>query len=158
MKDVVRPLGWMLLGVFIGLHVVLGLYAVYDGGGFGFGFNAPERYAYYRLTGSDFHFTVSGSMKYLLDDVCLQACDECPLKCYAPDALSLECAGRCTLKTKTGSVLASDGDEFPAMMSKGMMYQAAAFRCHNGECGFDVKIGNNQTYSSRLPDQLRAST
>ena len=147
--------GLALLALIFSAHILLGAYAVYDGGQFGFGFNSPERYAYHRLAGSEARFTISGAARYVAEDVCLQACPGCPMDCYPPSELGLGCEGGCSLSTAGGRVVAREGDVFDSVMNRGILYSAATFRCYGGVCGFDVKAGGNRTYSSDLPDGIR---
>ena len=147
--------GWMLVISIIASHILLGAYAVYDGGQFGFGFNSPERYVYHRLAGSEARFTISGAAKYIVGDLCLQACPGCPMDCYSPADLSLDCDRGCSLSTLGGRVAVREGDTFDAVLDNGILYTGATFRCYGGVCGFDIKAGENLTYSADLPDGVR---
>jgi hypothetical protein len=132
-------------------HILVGLYAVWDGGSFGYGLTAPERYAYYTLSGAEEHITVSGAMKYVNDDLCIQSCQACPLYCYRPEDIGVDCSGPCILKTKGGRTLASVGENFTAVLITGTYYENTVFRCYEQDCGFDVKVNENQTFSASIP-------
>ncbi|MFH0862531.1 MAG: hypothetical protein V1875_05815 [Candidatus Altiarchaeota archaeon] len=137
------------------VHILLGAYAVYDGGFFGMGFNSPERYVYHGLAGSEARFTASGAAKYIVDDLCIQRCPQCSTDCYNPSDLSLDCVGGCSLLSPKGLVLAGEGDVFETVLNRGALYSKATFRCYDKACGFDTKIGKNLTYSTGLPEGIR---
>lgn len=136
------------------IHLILGLYAVWDGGFFGFGATAPERLLIHALSQDESHITVSGAGKYLADDLCLQKCDSCQLDCYPVEALRLACEGGCGITTAKGLILAKDGDTFKTILKQGLLYQDAAFRCRSRECSFDTKLDDKRTFSASLPDGL----
>jgi hypothetical protein len=145
------------LAVFFAPHIILGFYASYDGGSFAFGFTAPERYAYHVLSGDEARFSVGGSAEEVAYDLCLQRCAGCPLRCFDPSVLALSNDGGYVLRTAGGEVLAREGDAFRLAVIEYSASENATFRCWDGECGFDVDIGGNQTYSSALSGRIRSS-
>ena len=144
----------LLVGALAAAHIVIGLYAVYDGGFFLYGLTAPERLIYHYATSSESHITVSGATKHVSDDLCLQGCSSCPMHCYVLKELKVVCDGACRISTMRNTTIVNDGYTFAAVMKEGLLYENTTFRCYGGDCGFDIKINENQTYSSRLPDKI----
>jgi len=136
-------------------HILLGLYAIYDGGFLIYGLTAPERFLLHSLSGSETHITLSGAPKYVADDLCLQSCAGCPLDCYAQSSLKLDCSSGCRLVTNKKNVpVASDGTEFTAVLKNGLLYQNTRFKCYDSDCGFDIPIDENHTYTTNLPEEI----
>ncbi len=142
--------GRMLLAAVVAAHILLGVYAAYDGGFFIYGVTAPERFIWHLLTQSESHITLSGASKYVADDLCLQDCRECTMHCYEIEQLRLGCGGSC-LETSRGTLLASEEDRFAHVLKSGVLLEDVVFRCHEA-CGFDSSLGGNFTYSSYLPE------
>jgi hypothetical protein len=143
------------LTTFLAAHIFLGLYASYDGGFFVWGLTAPERYISHFASSSESHITLTGAMKYVSDDLCLQKCPSCPMDCYTPSKLRLICQNFCKIETDGGVKLISDGDAFRAVLKEGMLYEETTFKCYDGDCGFDIKVSENQTYSSSIPADIK---
>ena len=141
--------GMSLVSLLAALHVLLGMYAVYDDGFFVFGLTAPERLLYHAAAGDETRITVSGAQKHLVEDTCLQSCEICPLDCYSPAKLRIVCEGGCRMLTDGGRVLAKEGDFFESVVRQGVLYDNATFRCYDGACGFDMQIDENITYSAQ---------
>jgi hypothetical protein len=153
-EDVLRR-NLIFLAVVFSAHALLGVYAVSDEGYFVYGATAPERFVAHALSGDESHVTLSGASKYLTEDLCLQACPACALKCYDPAILSLSCPGGCEIRTPKGVLVASEGGPFRAVLKEGVLFENVVFACHEGVCGFDMPFGENQTYSAFLPDSMR---
>jgi hypothetical protein len=146
--------GGALAAVFLIPHLVFAAYALYDGGGFWMGFGYPERALIHLVSGSEKHITVSGAPKHFLGDVCLLACDGCPMDCYVPARLRVDCGGGCRLLTGGGDVLASEGSFFAGVLNNGVYLENATFNCYGGACGFDIDVGENMIYSAALSDEV----
>jgi hypothetical protein len=138
-------------------HLLLGAYAVYDGGSFIFGLIAPERYLRHFISGDESRVTVSGSLARVAADLCLQKCEGCPLNCYDPASLTLSGDGARTIRTASGVILASEGERFALAVIGFTAYENSTFMCYGGECGFDVGVGGNQTFSAALPANISVS-
>jgi hypothetical protein len=143
------------LAVLITCHLLLGLYASYDGGFFVYGLTAPERYLAHFLSSSESHISLTGAMKHVSEDLCLQKCPSCPMDCYAPSRLRLKCADSCSIATVGGTRLVSEGDAFRAVLKEGMLFEYTTFKCYGGDCGFDTRISETQTYSSGIPSGIK---
>jgi hypothetical protein len=146
--------GLALIAVVLIPHVLLGFYAVGDGGHFTFGFTAPERFLIHSLSGSEARISVSGAMKHVFADLCLQSSSDSTLDCYDPHILRLECGSGCALVTGKGVVVAREEQTFHAVLKKGILLEDATFRCYGGDCGFDVKLEDGGIYSSTLPEEI----
>jgi hypothetical protein len=154
MRDAIRKNLTLLAVVFVP-HILLGIYAVTDMGDFVYGATAPERMIAHYLSGDESHVTLSGATKYLMADLCFQTCPECATKCYEPSSLTLSCDDSCDIITPKGVVVASEGGSFRAVLKEGILFENVVFACHEKVCGFDMPIGNNQTYSAFLPESVR---
>jgi hypothetical protein len=152
-KRVLR--GSILIIAILVPHIILGVYAVYDGGIFIFGAFSPERFLLHILTGDESHITVSGAMKYLAKDLCFQRCVGCVLHCYQPENLVVECDRGCVLKTVGGTPIAVEKQKFSMFLRGGITYENSTVECYESVCGFDIPIDENQTYSALLPDEVR---
>ncbi|MBD3388616.1 MAG: hypothetical protein GF416_06065 [Candidatus Altiarchaeales archaeon] len=156
MDDRLRK-GFTLIAVVLAPHVLLGFYALYDGGFYVYGLTAPERYAVHAISGSETRISLSGASKHVSSDICVKRCQKCPLECYPVDILLVECGGQCSLKTVGGDVLSSEGVPLPIVMKKGLVFEDAVFRCYDLQCGFDIRMDENRTYSSFLPEEIPVS-
>ncbi len=150
-------IGWALAAAILITHIPFGIYALYDGGYFAQGFTAPERYAYHALAATGEHITVSGADRHLSHDVCLFA-RAGRLRCYLPSELAVDCAGACRLVTPSGGTAASENESYDAAIVEGLLYENATFRCYGRDCGFDLRINENMTYSVQLPGAVARLT
>jgi hypothetical protein len=146
--------GLYLIIILLLPHILLGGYAVHDGGFFTYGLTAPERLLFHSLSASETHITLTGAQKHVANDLCLQPCRECPMDCYNPRNLKLVCDGDCRILTLKGKPVAEEGDEFTAVLKTGLLLQDTTFKCYADGCGFDIKLGGNYTFSSRLPEGI----
>lgn len=143
----------LALALIVIFHLVLGAYAVYDGGFFVYGVTAPERMTYHAVTGASSHITLSGALKHVASDVCLQDCGTCSMHCYVPETLTVDCVSGCTLKAGD-EALADEGQEFAYIMKNALLYPDAVFACFEDNCGFTTPIDENRTYFTHLPESV----
>ncbi len=145
----------LFFAVVILLHLPTGLYAFVDDGTLIFGLTAPERFLIHYLTGDTSHITVSGAQKHIINDICVMECVNCPLNCYHPPTLHVDCAGGCTLQTQAGKVIANQDQKFYSLYQNALMRDQVTFRCYDDECGFDQLSENGKTYSVTLPESIK---
>jgi hypothetical protein len=148
--------GIMLILYILAAHVAIGVYAAATGGFFVFGLTAPERFLGHVLSGAEHHISVTGSHQDFVEDVCIQGCKNCDMICYGQDSLRISCSQTCSLMTKTGKILANEGQTLPTTLKFGFLFENATFKCYNRVCGFDIAEGN-MTYSTQLPAGIENS-
>lgn len=145
--------GLYLLLVVFGIHVLLGLYAVYFNGVFIFGATMIERYAVHLVSGGEMTFNPTGAAGYHLNDLCLQKCEDCNSFCYSYSLLAVDCDS-CVIQTQGGTVIASRDDFFRGVSNRMSVFENVTFRCYNmfnfTKCGFEQKLEDNSTILYRL--------
>jgi len=159
--------GLMLLVVVLGVHVFLGLYAVYFDGIFSFGATMPERYVVYLLSDRETTFNPTGSILYHINDLCLQDCAGCDPLCYPYSNIRVDCDS-CVITKADGVVLARSGQFFEGVAKKLVVFYNVSFMCYDlpsaqsGQqavgssettsrtCGFEEEIGVNTTFIHTL--------
>jgi hypothetical protein len=78
------------------------------------------------------------------------------MDCYRTADLRLACDGACRLTTAKGKAVAAEGDSYAAVFKQGVILRDTVFRCYGGDCGFDVVLDENRTYSSKLPEEINS--
>jgi hypothetical protein len=139
--------GLLFLLAFFGIHLLLGLCAVFSNGLFVYGTTAIERYILHLLSDSETTFNPTGAAYYHFNDICLQERDS-PLLCYPYANLYLSC-DPCLIYTKHGTVLASNGSFFTAVVKKGLILENVSYNCYLEDmtyCGFEEKLEAGQAY------------
>jgi len=141
----------------IGIHILLGLFAIWDNGYFILGVFAPQRFILNLLRDDGSRFTISGSVIYYLNDICVQSCERCEFLCYPEENLKIVCNDiHCGLESNNGKRILGDG-ETPYFIAKdGVLFENAAFLCNRNEsiCSISTELGNGIFYDIHLPKEI----
>ena len=145
------------ISVLIVIHIILGVFAVWDNGYFVLGVFAPERFLLHLMRDDGSRFTVSGSAIYYINDICVQGCGGCEFLCYPKDNLKIVCnnAG-CGLESHNDKRILAEG-ESPYLIAKdGVLYEDTSFICNRtaGFCSISTQLENNVFYDVRLPEEI----
>jgi len=141
----------------IGIHLLLGLFAVWDGGYFVLGLFAPERDLLHLLRDDGSRFTASGSVSYYLNDICVQSSEKCEFLCYPKENLRIVCNEvGCGLESHPGKRILAEGDAPYLIAKDGILYGNAYFLCNRTEefCSISTELENNVFYDVRLPEEI----
>lgn len=137
--------GLLFLLVFFGVHILLGLYAVYFNGYFVFGATVIERYVVHLLYGSEMSFNPTGAASYHINDLCLQECDNCNSLCFPRYSLDIDCDS-CLIRTPNGNVVVREDEFLRAVSDRMIVMENVTFKCYPSnktECGFEEKLEGN---------------
>ena len=118
-----------MLSVVFGIHLLLGLYALYFNGIFMLGATLPERFLIYVVSDRETTFNPTGAVGYHINDLCLQACDDCRSMCYPYDKLQIDCDA-CFVKTAGGSIIVQKDEFFRAVSNRMLVTENTSFKCY----------------------------
>jgi len=145
------------ISVLIGIHLLIGLFAVWDNGYFVLGVFAPERFLVHSLRDDGSRFTVSGSVIYYLNDICVQNCESCEFLCYPKENLKIVCNEvRCGLESHSDKVILADGESPYFIAKDGVLYEDTYLLCNRtgGFCSISTQLENNVFFDIRLPEEI----
>ncbi len=141
----------------IGIHILLGLFAIWDNGYFILGLFAPERFLLHILKDDGSHFTVSGSVIYYLNDICVQNCENCEFLCYPEENLKIVCNDvGCGLESYNDKRILAEGDAPYLIAKDGILFEDSYLLCNRTAefCSISTELGNNISYDVRLPEEI----
>lgn len=141
----------------IGIHLLIGVFAVWDNGYFVLGVFAPERFLVHMLRDDGSRFTVSGSVIYYLNDICVQSCESCEFLCYPKENLKIVCNEvGCGLESHNDRVILAEGESPYLIAKEGILYEGTYFICNRmeGFCSISTELNNNTFYDIRLPKEI----
>jgi len=141
------------ISVLIGIHLLIGVFAVWDNGYFVLGVFAPERFLLHTLKDDGSRFTVSGSVIYYLNDICVQSCESCEFLCYPKGNLKIVCNEvGCGLESHNDKRILAEGESPYLIVKEGILYEDTYFICNRREgfCSISTKLNNNTFYDVRL--------
>ncbi|MFH1402830.1 MAG: hypothetical protein ABIH11_01000 [Candidatus Altiarchaeota archaeon] len=145
----------LLTAIFTLLHLAIGLMAFMSGGYFMYGATAPERFLIHSLNGYEWRYSVTGNHLEVVNDLCIQTCDECRMECYALERIMLSCVmDECILSTRSGKPLLSEGDSIALLIKQGLLFADVKFVCGDDlktTCGFENKMQGNMSFISDIP-------
>jgi len=145
------------ISVLIGIHLLIGLFAVWDNGYFVLGMFAPERFLLHLVRDDGSRFTVSGSAIYYINDICVQGCESCEFLCYPKENLKIVCNEvGCGLESHNDRVILADGESPYLIVKEGILYEDTYFLCNRttGFCSISTELGNNVFYDIRLSEEI----
>ena len=145
------------VSVLIVIHILLGVFAVWDNGYFVFGVFAPERFLLHSLRDDGSRFTVSGSAIYYINDICVQSCEGCEFLCYPKGNLKIVCSEvGCGLESHNDKIILAEGESPHLIAKDGILFEDTYFLCNRtgGFCSISMGLENNLFYDVRLPDEI----
>jgi len=156
--------GSKLLALILLLHVLLGIYAVKDEGAFFFGATSPERYIIHKLKGGETRYTISGALRYFLNDICIQKTPEALFECYPTRNLVVRCKNkRCELMTKKGIKLVEEGERLHLIVNQGTLMPNSTLVCSQNSssitsCEIEIEVEGNRSIALKLPEEVEVFT
>ncbi|MBU4265890.1 MAG: hypothetical protein L6243_03210 [Candidatus Altiarchaeales archaeon] len=145
------------ISVLIVIHIILGVFAVWDNGYFVLGVFAPERFLLHLMRDDGSRFTVSGSAIYYINDICVQNCESCEFLCYPKENLKIICSEvGCGLESHNDKRILAEG-ESPYLIAKdGILFEDSYFICNRtaGFCSLSRELEKDLFYDIRLPEEI----
>jgi len=141
----------------IGIHILLGLFTIWDNGYFIYGVFAPERFLFHLLRDDGSRFTVSGSVAYYLNDICVQSCERCEFLCYSKENLRIVCNdARCGLESNKKKRILDSGGKAYFIAKEGMLFENATFQCdrNRSRCSISTELGDGISYDTFMPEEI----
>ena len=145
------------ISVLIGIHIILGAFAVWDNGYFVLGMFAPERFLLSLLRDDGSRFTVSGSAIYYINDICIQGCEGCEFLCYPKENLKIVCGEvECGLESQNDKRILAEGKSPYLIANDGILYEDTSFICNRtaGFCSLSRELKKDLFYDVRLPEDI----